>query len=183
MIRVSSILFWFCLALVASIGLYRTSDRVQELNRELTSLNTSIDSEQRSLHVLKAEWVYLASPSRLEGLAARHLALRPTLSQQTTTLGNLAALMPTRKEVTASVSVTGTPIANVHNSLIAPQPQPMAMNAAHDAKATHGKASSIAAASVDTSHVTDHMLMQRTASIQPPTDPIGEMLAQLDQRP
>ena len=56
MIRTPSILFWFGLIIAASIALYRTSDRVQELNTQLHTLDASIDSEQESIHVLKAEW-------------------------------------------------------------------------------------------------------------------------------
>lgn len=179
MIRTSSALFWFGLVILASIGLYRTSDRVQELNHKLTNLNTAIEAEQQSIHVLKAEWVYLSNPERIKTLADRHLALRATSPQQIISLGTMADFLPTRHDAMVAVAVTNTPIPNIRTNLSAvlpPQPQHLA--------SVHAKTSNIQVASFDTGHITDHMTIRRTASAQQPSfDQIGTLISQLDEHP
>jgi cell division protein FtsL len=173
MIRTSQILFWFGLTIAASLALYHTSDRVQELDQQLRGITTAIEAEQQSIHVLKAEWVYLANPARIEATAKKHLALRPTSPQQITRMEDLAEIAPTRHEAMASVAVNATPMANIHTSLALPPhviPEPK-----H--KAT------IAVASVDTGHINEHMIMQRTASAQPLPDSIGSLITELGTHP
>lgn len=98
MTRASIILFWFSLTIVVSLGLYHTSYRVEELDRTLRSLNAQIEMEQRNIHVLKAEYVFLTNPARIEAVARKHLALQPTEPKQISKLGRLASLIPTRLE-------------------------------------------------------------------------------------
>lgn len=170
MIRASSVLFWFGLTIVASLALYHTSDRVHELDQQLHDLNASIDSEQQSIHVLRAEWGYLANPARVEAEAKRHLiAMRPTAPQQVVSLNNLAEILPTRQEAMASVSVTTTPIATIKTSLaVSPRPYPLPRH----------KLGVIA----DSGHLRNYMIMQRTASVQP-LDSIGALLDTLNSHP
>ncbi len=61
------------LALALSIGVFRITYQVDELEKELHSLNKDILNEQETIHILKAEWSYLNDPNRLEALAKRHL--------------------------------------------------------------------------------------------------------------
>ncbi|MER2519943.1 MAG: hypothetical protein ABTQ34_04545 [Bdellovibrionales bacterium] len=96
------IFVWFGLVLISSAGLYRTSDRVQHLDRELRQLDARIESEQQSLRVLKAEWIYLSNPARLEAAARKHLAMRPTSLQQITSLDQAAHIIPARGSVAAT---------------------------------------------------------------------------------
>jgi cell division protein FtsL len=168
MIRTSSVLFWFGLIIVASLALYRTSDRVHELTSQLRDLNASIEDEQKSIHVLKAEWVYLANPARIETAAKKHLALRPTSPQQVAQIDALSEVMPTRSEAMASVAITGTPIANIKTTL---PPHPVTVATRHKAVMT--------VAAADTGHINDHMMMERTASAQPAPDSIGALLSEL----
>ncbi len=175
MIRTSSVLFWFGLTIVASLGLYRTSDRVHEMSQQLHALNSAIDAEQQSIHVLKAEWVYLANPARVEAAAKKHLALRPTSPQQVGDLGTLSETLPTRGEAMASVAITGTPIANVRTSLAALPPRTNAVASKHKAP--------VAVAAADTGHINDHMTMQRTASAAPLPDSIGSLISDLGTHP
>ena len=177
MIRSSSVLFWFGLVIIASIALYRTSDRVQELNHQLSIVNAAIESEQQSIHVLKAEWVYLANPDRVKMLAQKHLALRQTSPQQIASLEGFTEILPTRHESQTSVAVTTTPIVNVHTSLAALSPSQ------HFAS-THAKPANIHVASANTGHIADHMLMQHSASAQQVSlDPIGSLIGQINAHP
>lgn len=175
MIRTSSVLFWFGLTIIASLALYRTSDRVHELNTQLREINAAIEAEQQSLHVLKAEWVYLANPARVEAAAHKHLALRPTSPQQVTDLGSLAEALPTRSEAMAAVAISGTPIANIKSTLepIAPRAAVVAAVAKHKPTVT--------VASADSGHINDHMMMQRTASAAPLPDSIGTLITELGE--
>jgi cell division protein FtsL len=185
MIRTSSILFWFGMTIIASLALYRTSNRVHEMNMELRDINTAINAEQQNLHVLKAEWVYLANPARIEAAAKKHLATRPTSPQQITALNTLPEALPSRSEAVASVAVTGMPIATIKSTfkstLTAMLPRSIAMvTSKHKDKV----AAPIAVASADTGHINDHMIMQHTASAQPlpgsnQPDSIGSLLNDL----
>lgn len=172
MIRSSSILFWFGMVIIASLALYHTSDRVHELDQQLRTLNTSINAEQQSIHVLKAEWVYLANPARIEATAHKHLTLRPTAPQQIAQMSDLAEILPTRAEAMAAVAITGTPIANIRTSLASLQPQ-------HSTTSNHRTT----LASIDTGHINDRMIMQRTASAETSADSIGTLLNQLGNHP
>ena len=99
MSRAQTLLIWFSLTLVVSLGLYHTSVRVQELSRNLRTLNREITQEQRNIHVLKAEWVYLSNPARIEAEAKKHLKLAPTKPQQiadATALKKLAGMLNAR---------------------------------------------------------------------------------------
>ena len=159
MIRASSVLFWFGLIIAASLVLYHTSDRVRGLDRQLRTLNGAIEAEQKNIHVLKAEWVYLANPARIEAAAKRHLALRPTTPQQVIQLSDLDDTLPTRSQAMASVAVTSTPIASLKTSLAMPAP----------ANAPKIKLVS------SVGHINDHMKMQRTASADV-ADPIRNLI-------
>ncbi len=178
MIRTSSVLFWFGLTLIASLALYRTSDRVHELNAQLRNINSSIEAEQQSIHVLKAEWVYLANPARVETAARKHLALRPASPQQITAIDSLAEVLPTRTEAMASVAISGTPIANIKSSLAPLPPRPVAVAAI----AKHKPVATVAVASADTGHINERMMMERTASAAPMHDSIGSLITELQQQ-
>lgn len=181
MIRASSILFWSGLAIVASLAFYRTTDRVQSLGQQLYDLNASIEAEQKSIHVLKAEWVYLANPARVETEAKKHLALRPTAPQQVARMSDLAEIFPTRGEAMSSVAVNATPIATVKTSLAAPAIHTAAQAPAH--LSAHGKAKPImAVASVDTGHINDHMIMQHATPAPASPDAIGSLINKLDEQ-
>lgn len=172
MIRTSSILFWFGLIIAASLALYRTSDRAHELKQQLHEINASIETEQQRIHVLKAEWVYLANPARVETSTKKHLALRPTATQQITTLDNLAEALPTRREAMASATVSATPLVNIKTSL-APRATVADISTR---KATTNVAEAIV-------HVNDHMIIQKTASAQQFPNNIGALINALTPRP
>ena len=197
MTRASSALIWFALVLVASVGLYRTSDRVQALNRQIRDTNAAMETERQSLRILKAEWVYLANPARVEALAKKHLALQPVAARKITRLTRLADVLPVRHDplsapvmmaaappaassvpvptptiITPQV-VEPAPVANLRTTLAALPPRPTATN-----PSTH-----VLAAAADTRHLVDHMVIQRSASLGGVSgDPIGLLISQLESR-
>ncbi len=174
MTRASSVLFWFSLAIVASVAFYHTSDGVQSLEKQLRTLNASIEAEQKSIHVLNAEWVYLANPARVEIEAHKHLALRPTAPQQVARMDDMAELFPTRGEAMASVAVNATPMANIKTSLTPP-----AQHASNTPKARPV----MAVASADTGHINEHMMMQHNAPAPAAPDAIGSLIHELGTHP
>ena len=200
MIRVPQILFWFGMTLAASLLLYHTSDRVRVLDQQLHDLNTQIENEQRSLHVLKAEWVYLANPARLEASAHKFLSLRPTLPHQVVKLdelsevlsahdGSLATIttMPT-KLLTHTASVTlsdgvvasaedgvgASPIASLKKLAMLP-PSP---TVAHFRPKPLGVPTS-----TPTGHINDRMIMLTASATPTSGDTIGALLTNLGSHP
>ena len=57
-------------------------NQVQTLENELNRINRSIQDDVKSIHVLKAEWSHLNSPSRLRTLANKHILLNPVKPEQ-----------------------------------------------------------------------------------------------------
>lgn len=148
MTRTSSILFWFALTIVVSVALYNTSYRVQELNQQLRSLNTQIESEQANIHVLKAEWVYLANPARIEIAARKYLDMNPTAMSQIKKVENLPEIIPTRKEAMAGTAIEGTPIASIKSIM----------------PTKYKTASRRDTVAEQYNHINTHMVIQRIAS-------------------
>ncbi len=126
MTRASMILFWSFLTILVSLGLYHTSYRTEELSRTLRALNARIEAEQRSLHVLKAEYVFLTNPSRIEAVARKHLSLQPTDPKQVMKLARLSDVVPTRAETMNSATINATPIASLRARTAARKPRAVA---------------------------------------------------------
>lgn len=148
MTRASSILFWFALVIVASVMLYHTSYRVHDLSKQLHALNNSIDAERKTIRVLKAEWVYLSNPARIEKEARQHLSLKPAALQQIAKLNSLPEAMPDQQPVA------------VANTTINQAPKP-AINA-QVVSATKPKQKNLATA--DNDHINTHMIIQRSSN-------------------
>ena len=190
MTRTTSLLFLIGLVIAASLALYRTSNQVQELDHQLHGLNAAIEGERQNLHVLKAEWVYLANPARVEAAARKHLDLRPTAPKQIATLGAIGDVLPARAAepgATAATTVTAKPLASIRATLkttIAALPAlPGKTAAAVVAFVRHKPATpnvTVASIAPETGYLTDHMAIQRTASAQPLPNGIGAMLERLN---
>ncbi len=149
MTRVSSILFWFGLTLIVSLALYGTSNRVQEMGKQLRSLNAKIEAEQANIHVLKAEWVYLSNPARIEAAARKYLAMHPTAMKQIAKLEDLPAILPIREETNADVD-------NQQRNIVAPR-----KSLADRPVASYKRGAKVAAQN-DTTHVNTHMILTET---------------------
>lgn len=121
MTRATSVLFWFALTILVSIALYDTSYRVQNLRHEVTQLNAQIEDERRNIHVLKAEWVYLANPSRIEAAARKYLALQPTAPRQIISLQDLPEVLGTPAPRFAAVPASKPSLAAAQARKPAPQ--------------------------------------------------------------
>lgn len=64
------------------VGMFVLKNQVQSLEGELNRINTSIQEDVKSIHVLKAEWSHLNSPQRLRNLASKHIYLNPARAEQ-----------------------------------------------------------------------------------------------------
>jgi cell division protein FtsL len=144
--------------LMTSLMVYTTSDRVATMEKNLRKINTQIEAERQSLHVLKAEWTYLTNPTRIDGLAKKHLALQPTLPKRVVAAMALASALPVR---TADMP---TQVADL----------PAAPAPAASVGAVRKSGPTLAAAS--RTHINDHVVLQRTAAAEASTDRIGSLI-------
>jgi hypothetical protein len=86
-------MFAVMIALLAGLyGVYQLKYQVRGIKREAANLNAQLEEEYKNLHVLKAEWVYLNRPARLEELSRRHLDLVPLAANQVVD-GNAMAVL------------------------------------------------------------------------------------------
>jgi hypothetical protein len=79
----------FAAAYVYRIKMESTS-RVERVQR----LNAEIREQRDAIAILRAEWARLDAPLRLQGLAERHLGLKPITAQQYDQLKNLPERPP-----------------------------------------------------------------------------------------
>ncbi|MDE2029117.1 MAG: hypothetical protein KGI97_00985 [Alphaproteobacteria bacterium] len=162
----ASLLPWFGLTLLASLLLFHTSDRVNALSRKLTSLDAQIEAEQESMHVLRAEWVYLSNPARIAAEIKGHLDLQPTPPADVATLDatTVAALLPMRDGL--------TPAPQVRVAATEPHDVGSAAHTAHRRNRVF--------ASINAGHITDHVILQHSAtSAEASDDGIGALIASL----
>jgi cell division protein FtsL len=120
MIRLATVL-WLVVVAFVGFGMFKVKYEVMDLEDELARANRAIAADQDAIHVLKAEWAFLAQPSRLAELSRRHLDLVPLGTAQ---LGQIdaIALRPGTQPPTAD---NGTP---------APAPPQIATTALADGK-------------------------------------------------
>lgn len=67
----------FALAGIAGAALLHTSQRVQQAEETLATLQAEAQREDETMRMLRAEWEYLNRPERLERLATEFLDLIP----------------------------------------------------------------------------------------------------------
>jgi cell division protein FtsL len=72
------------LAIGVGTGLFVVKHEVKVLEKELISLNNDIKNDQKSIHVLNAEWSHLNNPARLRRLSSKYLGLKPIKPSQIT---------------------------------------------------------------------------------------------------
>ena len=116
----------FAAAYVYRIKMESTS-RVERVQR----LNAEIREQRDAIAVLRAEWARLDAPLRLQGLAERHLALKPIVATQYDQLKNLPDRPPNfakpgnRDPIGAMIETIDAAAdpANVTGSVPAPAPE------------------------------------------------------------
>jgi len=75
-------LLWFTLTCVVCFGSFILKNQVHDLELELSRINRNIQDDVKSIHVLKAEWSHLNTPTRLKKLAAEHISLNRVRAEQ-----------------------------------------------------------------------------------------------------
>jgi hypothetical protein len=73
----------------AAAYVYRIKMESTERTERVLRLRAEIREERDAIAVLRAEWARLDSPIRLQGIAERHLALKPLNANQYDSLKNL----------------------------------------------------------------------------------------------
>lgn len=97
--RLNTIFTVIVVIMACFYGVYQIKYQVRGIKREAANLNAQLEEEYKNLHVLKAEWVYLNRPSRLQELSRRHLDLVPLAADQVMD-GNAMAVLDTPVEPT-----------------------------------------------------------------------------------
>ena len=73
----------------AAAYVYRIKMESTSRTERVLRLNTEIREQRDAIAVLRAEWAKLDAPLRLQGLAERHLTLKPITATQFDQLKNL----------------------------------------------------------------------------------------------
>ena len=81
-IKMAMVILWLTLTLSIAFGSSVLKNRVQVLERRLASINTNIQKDTESIHVLKAEWSHYNTPERLRTLAQNQLSLENAKPEQ-----------------------------------------------------------------------------------------------------
>ena len=80
--KTATLSLWVTLTCLVGFGMFVMKNQVQTLESELNRINRSIQDDIKSIHVLKAEWSHLNSPSRLIQLAGKHIFLNQVRPEQ-----------------------------------------------------------------------------------------------------
>ena len=78
----------------AAADVYKIKFESTRQAERLAKLRTEVRNEREAIATLRAEWSRLDTPARIQGLAARHLALRPIDPRQFDRLDHLADRPP-----------------------------------------------------------------------------------------
>ena len=74
---------------LAAVDVYKIKFESTRVAQQIVKLRIEIRREQDAIAALRAQWSKLDSPARIQDLAHRHLALRPTDARQYDRLDNL----------------------------------------------------------------------------------------------
>ena len=77
-----SIVVWVLIISLTGVVMFLIKHEVQVLDARLGQLHQDILAHQESTLILTAEWSYLNQPARIESLARKHVAYRPTKTNQ-----------------------------------------------------------------------------------------------------
>ena len=87
-------LFVICALVFAAAHVYHIKMESTVRMERVLKLRADIRAQRDAIAMLRAEWARLETPGRLQGLAAKHLGLRPVESQQYDRLKNLPERPP-----------------------------------------------------------------------------------------
>lgn len=100
---------WFLLFVVTFTGMFVIKNRVVGLENELNAIKAQIRTDQKAIHVLKAEWAYLSNPDRLRALGKRHAKLKQIDGSRIVTISALPFKDPEPKAGLIRVSYSPEP--------------------------------------------------------------------------
>ena len=104
MIRLVNICVIAALVLAAT-HVYKIKFESTRQAERLAKLRTEVRNEREAIATLRAEWSRLDNPARIQGLAARHLALKPVEPRQFDRLDHLPERAPEPSSPDASESI------------------------------------------------------------------------------
>ena len=115
----------------AAAYVYRIKMESTSRTESVLRLNAEIREQRNAIAVLRAEWAKLDAPLRLQGLAERHLSLKPLAANQYDSLKNLPERPPnfakpgTRDPIGAMIETidAAADSASVTGSVPAPEDQ------------------------------------------------------------
>lgn len=87
-------LFVICALVFAAAHVYHIKMESTVRMERVLKLRADIRAQRDAIAMLRAEWARLETPGRLQGLATKHLGLRPVESQQYDRLKNLPERPP-----------------------------------------------------------------------------------------
>jgi cell division protein FtsL len=80
---------FLALTLVFAYGTYHVKYDAQRAVKQLKQIDQDLDAEKARERALEADWSLLNEPTRLQKLAAKHLALAPVEAKQVAAIGEL----------------------------------------------------------------------------------------------
>ncbi len=80
--KTASYILLITIPCLLGFGILVMKNQVQGLERQLVSINKTIQDDIKTIHVLKAEWSHLNNPGRLRQLAEKHILLNPVQAEQ-----------------------------------------------------------------------------------------------------
>jgi cell division protein FtsL len=86
--------FVICALVISAAYVYRIKMDSTSRMEKVVKLRADIREERNQIASLKAEWSTLTAPGRLQGLAERHLPLKPVDASQFDSLKNLPPRPP-----------------------------------------------------------------------------------------
>ena len=81
-IKITYIFLWVTLTVVVALWNSIIKNDVQDLERQLASIQNNIQKDIDEIHVLKAEWSMYNTPNRLQKLAQEQLSLKKAKPEQ-----------------------------------------------------------------------------------------------------
>tara|TARA_B100000497_G_C7635524_1_gene382008 strand:- start:170 stop:475 length:306 start_codon:yes stop_codon:yes gene_type:complete len=85
-----SIIVWVLIVSLTGVVMFLIKHEVQVLDARLEQLHQDILAHQESTLILTAEWSYLNQPARIEALARKYVAYRPTETNQIKSLADFS---------------------------------------------------------------------------------------------